>query len=197
MNCTLARRLFIKRKSDAIKPPALMHVSFFSCVSHTHICCSSPPSLLHQYKCVLCKLAYLYPPPPFPVTSCSCLSPSQTRFLRLDLLQTPRLSFGEPRLPCPPQQRSVNKLLSTSSLGKLEEEQGVSREAIRLLPLSLNRIDKGEAGHAAELRCSAGEVRRIDVLRRAGASQREEPVTPRSWYLLRWPEGSRVSAQRN
>ena len=58
----------------------------------------------------------------------------------------------------------------------------MSREVIKLLlqPVSLNRIDKGGAGHAGELRYSAGKVQRIDVLQRASASQKEEPVRPQA-----------------
>lgn len=88
------------------------------------------------------------------------------------------------RRSLPPQQRSVNKLLKTLSLGKLKEEPGLSQEVIKLLlprkAVSLNRIDKGGAGHAGELRYSAGKVQCIDVLQRAAASQREEAVRPQA-----------------
>ena len=72
-------------------------------------------------------------------------------------------------------------------MANLKRSGGVSQEVIRLLlqPVSLNRIDKGGAGHAGELRYSEGKVQCIDVLQRAGASQTEEPVRPQARYLYR------------
>lgn len=71
----------------------------------------------------------------------------------------------------------------------------MSQEVIKLLlpqPVSLNRIDKGGAGHAGELRYSAGKVQRIDVLQRAAASQTEESVRPGLDTCTGSPKGARL-----
>ncbi|KAJ7989436.1 hypothetical protein DPEC_G00304520 [Dallia pectoralis] len=104
--------------------------------------------------------------------------PHATNCLLKDPQNPQEMSHLGVLLPCPRmsqrRETSVNKLLKALRLGKLEgrsELAQVSPEVIKLLrspnvPVSLNRIDKGGAGHAGEHRYSAGKVQRIDVLRK-------------------------------